>query len=360
MAPRGLGLLGLVVPLAAAGVLALLAPAEASAWLVCRPGALTGAVLRQALRRGESAAWVAVHHGVNPVRISRLGGGRLRVDTRRITPRFEAAVQGVVLNVPEAHAYLVHDGRLERDYPVAVSTPDRPVPVGLTRVVSKEKNPTWYVPASIQKEMASRGQPVRTEVPPGPANPLGPRWIGFWNGQFGMHGTNAPTSIKRYASHGCVRFRAADIKDLYDRIWIGTPIRVVYQPVLLAADARGVWLSAYPDIYEAGFDYRAAVRALARDAGALGRLDWRRVAAAIASRDGIVRDVSRQAGPKLPPPAPTAPPPEEAPGGAGSALPAAPSLGGPSTDSPAPADDPRPPLLETVPAEPPPEPLVTP
>jgi L,D-transpeptidase ErfK/SrfK len=344
---------GCVAPLMVAVGLAAWAPAEAASWLLCRPGTLTGEVVRHTLRRGESAAWVAVRHGVHPVRISRLGGGRLRVDVRRITPRFEPALQGVVLNVPEAHVYLVHDGRLERDYPVAVSTPDRPVPVGLTRVVSKEKNPTWYVPASIQKEMASRGQPVRTEVPPGPANPLGPRWIGFWNGQFGMHGTNAPTSIKRYASHGCVRFRAADIKDLYERVWVGTPVRVVYQPVLLAADARGVWLSAYPDIYEAGFDYRAAVRALARDAGALPRLDWRRVAAALAARDGIVRDVGRQAAPPATPAEPEGAPEP--------ALPAAPTLGAPrSVPEPPPGDEPRPPVLEVVPEEAPSEPTALP
>ncbi|MEB3329471.1 MAG: L,D-transpeptidase [Candidatus Sericytochromatia bacterium] len=338
---------GWVAPLVAAAGLGAWAPAEAATWLPCRPGTLTGAVVRHTLRRGESAAWVAARHGVHPVRVSRLGGGRLRVDTRRVTPRFGAAVQGVVLNVPEAHAYLVHDGRLDRDYPVAVSTPDRPVPVGLTRVVSKEKNPTWYVPASIQKEMASRGQPVRTEVPPGPANPLGPRWIGFWNGRFGMHGTNAPTSIKRYASHGCVRFRAADIKDLYDRVWVGTPVRVVYQPVLLAVDARGIWLSAYPDIYEAGFDYQAAVRSLARDAGALPRLDWRRVAAALASRDGIVRNVGRRAVPPAPP--------GGARGAAAPASPSPPAAPAPATPPGEPGQgagkEPDPPVLEVVPEE---------
>jgi L,D-transpeptidase ErfK/SrfK len=348
MVLRARGLRGGIAALVFASGLGALAPVEAAPWLPCRPGLLTGEVVRHTLRRGESAAWVAVRHGVHPVRISRLGSGRLRVDARRITPRFERAVQGVVLNVPEAHVYLVHDGRLERDYPVAVSTPDRPVPVGLTRVVSKEKNPTWYVPASIQKEMASRGQPVRTEVPPGPANPLGPRWIGFWNGQFGMHGTNAPTSIKRYASHGCVRFRAADIKDLYDRVWVGTPVRVVYQPVLLAVDARGVWLSAYPDIYEARFDYRAAVRALARDAGASARLDWRRVTAALASRDGIVRDVSRRA--VAPPSLTPRQPHVEASRLPELPLPDAPTLGAPASEPLAlPADEPPPPLLETAP-----------
>lgn len=271
------------------------------------PGELTGEVLYPRQRGGETPAWVAVRHGVHPVRVTRSANGRLRVDTRRVTPRFGPKVNGVVLNVPECHVYLVHDGRVERDYPVAVSTPDRPVPLGTTQVVSKEKNPTWVVPASIQKEMASRGERVTLRVPPGPGNPLGPRWIGFWKGQFGMHGTNAPTSIKRYASHGCVRFRGPDIVDLYNRVWLGTPVHIVYEPVLLAVDAKRLWLSVYPDIYTTAFDYAAAVRRLARQRGVLGRLDWARVRSAIAARDGIVRQVQTGSGEE------SAPPPERSP-----------------------------------------------
>ncbi|MEB3197824.1 MAG: L,D-transpeptidase [Candidatus Sericytochromatia bacterium] len=269
------------------------APAWAESGVRCWPGRLSGAVFGVGLRAGDSVAWLGVRHGVHPVRLQRVRRGWVRVDTRRVTPRFAAQVQGVVLNVPECHVYLVHDGQVERDYPVAVSTPDRPVPIGSTRVVSKEKNPTWFVPASIQKEMASRGQRVTLEVPPGPDNPLGPRWIGIWRGQFGMHGTNAPLSIKRYASHGCVRFRAADIKDLYERVWVGTPVHVVYEPVLLAVAGRDIWLSAYPDVYETGLDYAAQLRRLARSAGVLGRLDWAKAAQAFRFRDGIVREVSR-------------------------------------------------------------------
>ncbi len=274
-----------------AAPLAWPAGAEAAASAFAGPGRVTGAIYDHALRYGDSPAWVAVKYGVHPVRVSNTGAGRLRVDSRRVTPRFAAAVNGLVLNVPECHVYLVHGGTVEKDYPVAVSTPDNPVPLGLTQVVAKQKNPTWFVPASIQKEMASRGQRVKTKVPPGPRNPLGPRWIGFWNGSFGMHGTNTPTSIKRYASHGCVRFRANDIKDLYERVWLGTPIRVVYQPVLLAAGGDTVWMSAYPDIYNRRFDYRGTVAALAAQAGVSHLVNWSKVNQAIARKDGILRNV---------------------------------------------------------------------
>ena len=74
-----------------------------------------------------------------------------------------------------------------------------------------------------------------------------------------------PTSIKHYASHGCVRFLRADIEDLYDRVNVEhLPVHVMYQPVLLAVDRRSIWLSAYPDYYQRGFDFRTAVKSLAR------------------------------------------------------------------------------------------------
>jgi hypothetical protein len=216
--------------------------------------------------------------------------GVLHVDTRHVVPGFNPTLEGLVLNVPEAEVYLLRGGEIVKHYPVAVSAPDKPVPIGVTQVVSKEKNPSWYIPASIQKEMGRRA-PKKAVVPPGPKNPLGPRWIGFWNGSFGMHGTNVPTSIKQYASHGCVRFRAGDIKDLYERVYIGTPIRVVYQPVLMGIDDESIWLQAYPDIYKQGYDYRGAVANLAKLAGLSDRINWKAVSRALASRDGIITNI---------------------------------------------------------------------
>lgn len=281
---------------------AALAPevAQAANPVPLGPGRVDGTINTYRVKRWDSLPWIAVRFGVHPVRVTKPSaealkdgleaGETLHVDQRRITPRF-GRLDGVVLNIPEAQVYLVDDGQLVREYPVAVSTSESKMPIGHTRVVSMTKNPTWFVPKSIQEEMAARGREVITSVPPGPKNPLGPRWIGVWNDSFGLHGTNVPTSIKHYASHGCVRFLANDIKDLYDRVSVGTPVHVLYQPVKLAADAKGVWLTAYPDIYETGYDYEAAVRTLAREAGVADRLDWKAVRATIRVHDGILAEV---------------------------------------------------------------------
>ena len=72
--------------------------------------------------------------------------------------------------------------------------------------------------------------PFTDEVmPPGPENPLGDRWIGFWsdgNNVIGFHGTPNRESVGRAASHGCVRMYNEDIRQLFDMVDLGTPVIV--------------------------------------------------------------------------------------------------------------------------------------
>lgn len=276
--------------LAACLLVALATPAGAAGGFPLLPGSIAGDVNNVDVKRGETLRWVAMRYGVNPVRVKPVSAGmpEATVDTRHVVPAFAPGTNGIVLNVPEAEVYLVKDGEIEKHYPVAVSAPDKPVPLGRTHVVSKEKNPPWFIPPSIQK---TRGKNAKTVVPPGPNNPLGPRWLGFWDGSFGFHGTNVPTSIKQYASHGCVRFRAGDIKDLYERVAVGTPVHVVYQPVVLGVDDSSIWVQVYPDIYKKGFDYKDAIATLARQTGQQERVNWKAVSHAIALHNGIITNV---------------------------------------------------------------------
>ncbi|MGD1899969.1 MAG: L,D-transpeptidase [Phormidesmis sp.] len=102
-------------------------------------------------------------------------------------------------------------------YEVAIGQEDWQTPTGEFEITSKIENPAWIHP--ITKE----------EIPPGPDNPLGERWIGFWSDgetQIGFHGTNQEELIGEAVSHGCVRMRNEDIKQLYELIEVGTPVVV--------------------------------------------------------------------------------------------------------------------------------------
>lgn len=121
-----------------------------------------------------------------------------------------------------------------RRYPVAVGMPGWETPVGQFTVIEMESNPTWKHPAN------------GTLVPPGPANPLGSRWIGFhsdcrgrsgFNGQehlvvrgcvtAGFHGTPNRASIGRAVSHGCVRLFDEHARELFELVSLGTPVTVL-------------------------------------------------------------------------------------------------------------------------------------
>jgi L,D-transpeptidase ErfK/SrfK len=129
---------------------------------------------------------------------------------------------------------VLDNGREVRRYPVAVGMPGWETPVGTFKVIEKTANPTWEHPANGHL------------LPPGPENPLGSRWIGFYrdcrgrsgfNGQehlvvrgcvtAGFHGTPNRSSVGRAVSHGCVRLFDEHAKELFDLVSLGTPVKVL-------------------------------------------------------------------------------------------------------------------------------------
>ena len=108
-------------------------------------------------------------------------------------------------------------GKAPVKYEVAVGQDDWQTPVGEFKVINKLENPAWQHP--ITKET----------IAPGPDNPLGTRWIGFWSdgkAQIGFHGTNQENLIGEAVSHGCVRMRNKDIQALYQQVNVGTTVKI--------------------------------------------------------------------------------------------------------------------------------------
>lgn len=261
-----------------------------------RAQALVGGVFEHVVRPGESLTLIGARHGVDPRRLARENGldwqgilrpgQRLRVDNRHLVP--EPRLSGIVINIPQRLLFLFREGRVVAHYPVGLGRPDWPTPVGRFRVREKAVDKTWIVPPSIQAEMAVKGQEVRERVPPGPDNPLGRHWMGLAPGNWGIHSTIAPASVYHFQSHGCIRLHPDDAADLFERIAVGEPVEILYQPLLLARVADGtVYLEVHRDAYNRGVDYAQELKtAMAR----LGiTLDPAVAAPVIARRDGVAR-----------------------------------------------------------------------
>lgn len=178
-------------------------------------------------------------------------------------------------------------------YPVTVGQRTWPTPVGAFTIIEKETNPVWDVPISIQREMAAEGKPVVTRMEASPLNPLGAHWLRLSLPGIGIHGTNAPSSIYRFASHGCIRMHPDDVADLFERVGLGTAGVLLYQPVIIGyADGR-VWLEANRDEYRRAPDALRYVRDAAQRGGLTELIDWQAVNEVLRLRHGRAVDVTK-------------------------------------------------------------------
>ena len=157
------------------------------------------------------------------------------------------ARSGIVVNQPEMRLYYFRrEGETLVVYtaPVGIGTEGKLTPEGLYNIYKKKEKPYWHVPESIRREDPS----LPAVVPPGPDNPLGDYALYLSRESYAIHGTNRPWGIGRRVSHGCIRLYPEDIAALFPLVPIGTPARIIYQPVKLGFKNRTVYLQVFPDI----------------------------------------------------------------------------------------------------------------
>lgn len=156
-------------------------------------------------------------------------GTVLTLPTSHIIPA--APHVGIVINLADQRLYFFRrGGTAVRSFPIGIGRQGWNTPIGDSKVVRKRVNPAWRVPASIRKESPW----LPKSVPPGPKNPLGRFALDLSVPGYLIHGTNIPDGIGRRVSHGCIRLYPEDIKVLFGMVRVGTPVRIVDQPVKIA------------------------------------------------------------------------------------------------------------------------------
>jgi hypothetical protein len=133
------------------------------------------------------------------------------VDARTAMPVLH--VRTIVVSLEDRRLALVEDGAVKKVYKVAVGKEATPSPTGTFTIVERVASPTYYHEGKV--------------VPPGPDNPVGTRWMGLSKKGYGIHGTNAPRSIGKAASHGCIRMGQRDLEDLYAQVRSGDMVEIV-------------------------------------------------------------------------------------------------------------------------------------
>jgi L,D-transpeptidase ErfK/SrfK len=243
-------------------------------------------------RFGESPKVLASENGKQVTdRVN--AGDTIHIDNRHIVPIEEADL--IEVNLPQRMLFHFEGGRLSGAYPVAIGQPARQwrTPTGAFKVIQLREDPTWRVPASIQREEEEAGKDVEDEIEPGPDNPLGKYWIGLSFPIIGIHGTNHPVSVYSYRTHGCVRLHPDDIEALFNDVDLNDRGVITYYPVMLARRDDGrIFLESDRDIYRKGGAGIDAVKALARANGIDTLMDWSRAGEVLDGQEGIARDVT--------------------------------------------------------------------
>ena len=189
------------------------------------------------------------------------GAGKdLLIPGRRILPNVPQ--EGIVINLPEHRLYYFpkrkkNEKPIVITYPVSIAKMDWNTPLGETKIVSKEKNPSWYPPESVRKEHAARGEPLPAVVGPGPDNPLGAfkMRLAITPGAYLIHGTNNPLAVGMAVTHGCMRMYPEDIEGLFPLVPVGTKVRIINEPVKTAFVDGQLLLEAHPPVDAEGQTY---------------------------------------------------------------------------------------------------------
>jgi lipoprotein-anchoring transpeptidase ErfK/SrfK len=128
----------------------------------------------------------------------------------------------IVIDTPAKFLYLVQPGGRAIRYGIGVGRPGFEW-AGMKTVSMKREWPDWRPPA----EMLKRRPDLPRHMEGGPDNPLGARALYLGSSLYRIHGTNEPHTIGRAVSSGCIRMLNEDVVDLYNRVRVGTPVRVI-------------------------------------------------------------------------------------------------------------------------------------
>ncbi|MGZ8216156.1 L,D-transpeptidase family protein [Methylomagnum sp.] len=261
---------------------------------------LVGQLATVEVRDGDSLADIARHYGLGHEQIGAANPG---LDTwvpdagrRAVLPlQFvlpDAPRRGIVVNLAAMRLF-AFPGKTSGGvvtYPVGIGREGRSTPTGDMYVDRKTAQPTWYVPESIRRDHARKGDPLPAAVSPGPDNPLGEYAMYLSRPSYLIHGTNKPYAIGFRASNGCLRLYPEDIKLLFQATPVKTPVRIINQPYLLGWQDDQLYLEAHApheELNEKALkkNLYAKLKDIEKKQGQT--LDWNKIEATLTETRGI-------------------------------------------------------------------------
>jgi L,D-transpeptidase ErfK/SrfK len=178
-----------------------------------------------------------------------------------------APYTGVVINIAAMRIFYfppVKPGerKVVITHPIGIGKVGWRTPEGVTKIVRRQKDPTWRVPVSVRKEHHDNGEDLDPVIGPGPDNPLGKYAFYLQWPSYLIHGTNKPAGVGLRSSHGCIRLYPEDIEQFFNMVPIGTQVRVVNQPFEFGWADGQLYLQPYDVLEDDARDWSKAQRKL--------------------------------------------------------------------------------------------------
>ena len=128
----------------------------------------------------------------------------------------------VIVDTPNTYLYFVLGGGKAVRYGIGVGR-EGFTWSGVKSIERMSEWPDWIPPT----DMLHRQPYLPRFMAGGPGNPLGARAMYLGGTVYRIHGTNAPDTIGKQVSSGCIRMVNDDVIDLYGRVHVGTKVVVL-------------------------------------------------------------------------------------------------------------------------------------
>lgn len=233
---------------------------QGATWVLSDNSDLIGKLHYATSQAGEALSDIGVRYNVGYEEIVKANP---RLDPLRMLPAKTQVLipsqyilpsglrRGLVINLAEFRLYYyVPNENIVITMPVAIGREGWTTPLGVTKVVAKERNPRWRPTANVRAEAARHGTPIPDEFPPGEGNPLGRHVLRLGWPTYLIHGTDRRDIVGSRVSAGCIRMMPEDIETLFDSVPVGTLVRVVNEPIKIGHVHGALFFEAHPLLAE--------------------------------------------------------------------------------------------------------------
>ncbi|MBW2707874.1 MAG: L,D-transpeptidase family protein [Deltaproteobacteria bacterium] len=263
--------------------------------LTLNPDTLVGKPQHHRIEKGETLLDIARRYdlGINELQdlYPKLDpwippeGTDLIIPSQWILPA--SAGDGILINVAELRLfYFMKTRDRVKTFPISIGRPDEPTPPGVFAIGEKRAKPTWFIPPDLQQKYGVKA------VAPGPDNPLGNYWMGLRHSNYGIHGTDIPWSVGRMVTGGCIRLYPEDIEQLFKWVRIGTPVKIIYEPVKFGFLSGRLYVEVHRDVYNKMGDLVNYGLGRLRAEGLVGKTNLDSLLQALLRQDGMPVDIS--------------------------------------------------------------------